>query len=252
MRPMPFSSPKIEAAAECLSCGHSLAGLMKPRCPECGRAFEFNDPSSWKRRGDLSRLLKALGSPPGPAFITLAVVFGVLTVGASSRMLMSIQNWLFAVIPFALLVLIWALRASAWRLAKRARPADDVDRGLGSRRWLWFSVWMLIAVALSCSGLARWVRWRYDEPRMRAEAMRVLSNPPPGPPPEFSRSEKSVGTLVIWRAFVENGRVHLSTRQTDGMFNFAELVYSPPGAAPPPWSTDLGGGWSVLETSTVH
>lgn len=36
----------------CRRCGYALAGLTEPRCPECGRAFDPNDPRTVARRPD--------------------------------------------------------------------------------------------------------------------------------------------------------------------------------------------------------
>jgi hypothetical protein len=37
-------------AARCLSCGYVLTGLIEPRCPECGRAFDVNDPTTYSTK----------------------------------------------------------------------------------------------------------------------------------------------------------------------------------------------------------
>ncbi len=34
----------------CLGCGYSLRGLIDPQCPECGKAFDPNDPKTWSPR----------------------------------------------------------------------------------------------------------------------------------------------------------------------------------------------------------
>ncbi len=36
----------------CRRCGYALAGLAEPRCPECGRAFDPDDPRTVARRAD--------------------------------------------------------------------------------------------------------------------------------------------------------------------------------------------------------
>ncbi len=54
-----------DCQARCLGCGYALRGLIEPRCPECGRAFDPNDPTTYssETRLDGWRLLR---TPPGP------------------------------------------------------------------------------------------------------------------------------------------------------------------------------------------
>lgn len=40
------ASKKRRNAGLCVNCGYNLHGLTRPRCPECGRGFEFTRPHS--------------------------------------------------------------------------------------------------------------------------------------------------------------------------------------------------------------
>lgn len=41
----------------CLTCGYDLRGLPEPRCPECGRTFDTNDPQTYAVEGPDAREL---------------------------------------------------------------------------------------------------------------------------------------------------------------------------------------------------
>jgi predicted amidophosphoribosyltransferase len=47
----------------CIECGYPLDGLPEPRCPECGRAFDPDDPESYREDvGVLQSLYRAADS----------------------------------------------------------------------------------------------------------------------------------------------------------------------------------------------
>jgi len=48
--PQPTLEKRQPAAPgrHCRGCGYPLEFLIESRCPECGRAFDFNDPSSYR------------------------------------------------------------------------------------------------------------------------------------------------------------------------------------------------------------
>jgi len=51
----------------CLDCNYSLRGLAQSRCPECGREFNIQDPTSFNNERPLRwidrKLLKPIGWP---------------------------------------------------------------------------------------------------------------------------------------------------------------------------------------------
>ena len=65
-RTMSSESP-IPSTARCLGCGYFLRGLPTPVCPECGRAFDPADastydlrPPDWRRRRKIKRIALAV------------------------------------------------------------------------------------------------------------------------------------------------------------------------------------------------
>ncbi len=59
--------PPPEPHKRCLTCGYILDGLPEPRCPECGRTFDPDDPTTYvvKPQCGLPCLLAALGAVCG-------------------------------------------------------------------------------------------------------------------------------------------------------------------------------------------
>ena len=69
----------------CLDCAYCLFGLPEPRCPECGRAFDLTDPSTYSTKPPLIRwrlwlpgLLLAIGLG---LVIFLVIIVGGLGIG---------------------------------------------------------------------------------------------------------------------------------------------------------------------------
>ena len=76
----------------CLGCGYILDGLPEPRCPECGRAFDVDDPKTYFSKLSCGRqyLMAAIGGaaamaiavfllPPGSWFILPLMFAGLLS-----------------------------------------------------------------------------------------------------------------------------------------------------------------------------
>ncbi len=46
----PVPIPMAYRVPRCLGCGYVLEGLPEPRCPECGRPFDLNNPATYNTR----------------------------------------------------------------------------------------------------------------------------------------------------------------------------------------------------------
>jgi len=74
------NEPGIPSTARCLSCGYLLRGLPSPVCPECGRAFNPSDPTSYDVRPPGRRRRKWIAGAVFVVFLLIAVgPRGVLT-----------------------------------------------------------------------------------------------------------------------------------------------------------------------------
>lgn len=65
-------------SARCISCGYLLRGLPEPRCPECGRGFNPNDPTTMKIPGLRQRRARTFGGE----MIKAAVAAALLSLAA--------------------------------------------------------------------------------------------------------------------------------------------------------------------------
>lgn len=93
----------------CLTCSYNLANLPTGACPECGRAFDRDDPSTFDSRTRMQRILIRLA-----ASLAISVLcIGMMIAGASFE---------FGLAIFALALGVIQLhrrRSNARRAAKR-------------------------------------------------------------------------------------------------------------------------------------
>jgi uncharacterized protein YneF (UPF0154 family) len=143
----------------CWECGYSLRGLETPRCPECGRAFNPNDPTTMNMGIAVGPVKRWLMRPPGWPLYLLTGVAAVVSVwaaaaptpaGAFVDVLGSPDDWsglaqdvgspygrfLWAALLWTILLGAWIVRRVArgitvLRLSKQKAPAFAYWR-----RWL--------------------------------------------------------------------------------------------------------------------
>jgi hypothetical protein len=123
----------------CWECGYSLRGLETPRCPECGRPFDPNDPTTMN-----------MG----------------ISVGPVKRWLMRPPGWpLYLLTGAAALVSLWAAAAPTWPglfVDTLGHPEEwhpvASDFGLPEGRFLWGAVlWTIVLLTWTTRRLARGV-----------------------------------------------------------------------------------------------
>jgi len=64
--------PSLQDSALCIDCGYSLRGLITPRCPECGRAFDPDNAFSMNVGRKLSEIQKWILKSDGRITVSLA------------------------------------------------------------------------------------------------------------------------------------------------------------------------------------
>jgi hypothetical protein len=77
----------------CLGCGYALRGLQSRRCPECGRAFNPDDPATMSIGRPLRGWQRAVLRPTSWALIFLALLGTGLLVYLSGRLGMMPEPW---------------------------------------------------------------------------------------------------------------------------------------------------------------
>jgi hypothetical protein len=70
--------------ALCLGCNYPLRGLREPRCPECGRAFDPDDPWTMNIGRPMPPVVRRLIAPPGRrSWIVFFVAIGAILWGSA-------------------------------------------------------------------------------------------------------------------------------------------------------------------------
>lgn len=145
--------PPIEKEyPRCLDCHYLLRDLTEPRCPECGRRFDPNDPATvlLQSRGGLGRVL---WSEPTRVGNWLAVVAALVLAFVRSGpfglgILAALGYELVSSTVCAFLGLIWVAKFYRCLKAGFFRKANPVwSTRFWSRRWLTLPVCFMISVS---------------------------------------------------------------------------------------------------------
>lgn len=87
---MVHTRTSVPETAFCLGCGYDLHGLDKPRCPECERAFDPDDPRSYAHFRTAERrfsiLIAMYLGPLAMSFLSWMIVDGFLTAKLAVRL----------------------------------------------------------------------------------------------------------------------------------------------------------------------
>ncbi len=122
---------RLADAGRCRECGYLLRGLTEPRCPECGRPFDPEDPSTM----DLPEHLRP-GKPPklpGPYGDTMLLVAGfVVSLSIINFILPSAQLRFFTMLWIAI---TWVRAGESWYKRNHATPEELQLRPEGFRHW---------------------------------------------------------------------------------------------------------------------
>ncbi|MBY0262626.1 MAG: hypothetical protein K2Q20_09800, partial [Phycisphaerales bacterium] len=162
----------LHPSAECLACRYSLAGVAEPICPECGRAFNPDNPLTYGPRTDHPFLQWGLRGPGRTTFISAGVV-GLLSALAGSTPLMSV-GWFGLALLSGLGVLgVSVVRALVATWVAVRRPEQRMALWQSRMRWV-----VLAGLGSLCMGLVAvkpvWrLRWLVSRPAFDALAADV-------------------------------------------------------------------------------
>lgn len=163
-RVVPNTRTTTPRVAKCMQCGYAIGRLPAGLCPECGRAFDPGDPSSYRHPGRWSQAQWDFVRPPGFAFHCVVVLFGVLHIlvdASLDRMalLLLFPAWLVmgAIWSIRLLVRLYALWSRGkLRMLWRYRPLAQCLAPmlvLSFAALAWFDVPFRVRFELSKSSL---------------------------------------------------------------------------------------------------
>lgn len=196
--------PGLPDGAKCIDCEYPVHGLTDPFCPECGRAFDFDDlttvslsgsPPSWRLRAAPPRLWHTI-------FWIGAVLLYSLCSSLPGGVPAALGTGAVCAVPVAVAIGLWlgtdyVLRSVA---AQRDRPRAARDRGRrphpGRLAWLVMPCCLVLIFSMFAT---RWpLRLRFSLSRDALERA-VLSLPQS---PTLQRVENRIGlfrVMTVWR-----------------------------------------------------
>ncbi len=118
---------RLADAGRCRQCGYLLRGLTEPRCPECGRPFDPEDPNTM----DLPEHLR-LGKPPKPPepFAYVMIGYAVL-IAILAYVWFRSKEFLFQ----CLVATTWVPVGISWYKRNHASPEQLRLQPEGYRHW---------------------------------------------------------------------------------------------------------------------
>jgi hypothetical protein len=205
---------RISSNAVCLGCGYPLRGLSQAVCPECGRAFDPEDPKSFRDRGVRPRWPSFADAPPNWQLIVLAGLTLMYLYWSSQPggLSAALSFGACLVVPFGLAILatlaidfvgrVLAVRAS------RRRAALDRVRPRRKGWWRWAVLPVCLAMVVSAAELS-WplrVRFHLSKPSFVQAVQQIEAGIDPGSLP------KRIGLFpVTYIHLYEDGAIFFRT-----------------------------------------
>lgn len=229
--------------ATCIDCRYSLQAVTQDVCPECGRSFLANDPTTYWIRGGAPPW-RYWAKPPSLWSILPLIALAVWEFYATSLPGFMEQLWP-AIIAFVTIFvvglsgLVYILRAVGF---SQDRPRAAMDRSkLGRRRrWRW-AVLPLFVVMMISIALFQWpLLLRFEMSRPAFDEMQQQLEAGASPP-------ASDVWLGFYRVSIENvdGEPVYLPRGTRFGTRFG-FVRGSPTSKDLHATRSLGGGWKVV------
>jgi hypothetical protein len=133
--------------AVCLGCGYLLRGLPKSVCPECGRAFDPADPSTYRDRAAVPKW-RRWAKPPRRWHLMAIGVLTFMILWEEWQPPAFPRGWTLACvssIAIPLIFLEYVARALATYVDRRRSAGDRLPQQLGGR-WRWYVTPLCLAL----------------------------------------------------------------------------------------------------------
>ncbi|MCC6679048.1 MAG: hypothetical protein IT436_18135 [Phycisphaerales bacterium] len=214
----------LPADSRCLGCRYPLEGVVDPRCPECGRAFDPDDESTVYVPGRHTWWQRNALRPPGPALLTAAIASaGTLILAycepAGSYFLCEIVG----VVVGTLVILIWIVRLGIALVEASQLKCYTTHIRPNWKRWLVVPALILFAIVVSDLRVLGHLRLLAARATLEAVAQQALS-----PPSSWTRPTiATTPLLVVSGPFPDNGVVIFHLPSDVGWLDSALLIYVP-------------------------
>lgn len=191
------SRKQLPDTAICLQCGYSLRGLVETRCPECGRAFDPNDSTTF---GPAARAkwLQAWAGPPPRWHIYGIVVFTLLLLleisrpgwlktppGASFSLLSFVVAVANPILPMVLALDYLVRVLVLWEDRREGRTGRTKPSRVGLRRWLVTPLCLLLIYTATVHLWPLRGRFYLSRPAFERAARACLQGQEPGKGPRW-------------------------------------------------------------------
>ena len=238
----PPTEQSAKSLPRCLDCNYALIGLSENRCPECGRAFDPNDPRTWRASRRFPAHSRWLIKPTGRLFFLF--VFGVCLLmlyadippgGYAMFMTGSIIAGFFLAL-FWLVRLIVCVAASVYY-----RPVPSSRRDIF--RWLVPPLVAVFTVFLVSLNVPLFIAYRLSRPAMDRFARQILNDEIAVP------KSCRVGAYQVIHVEKDADCVHFIVSGT-GLLDECGFEYYPqipPSKRPRPQYPALSDGWFIWE-----
>ena len=256
--------------ARCQGCYYALRGLIEPRCPECGRPFDPDDPKTMYMGLPPGRISGWFLKPIGWPMHTTAILASLFMLRWAFLPHISVGNFTLFLWPLAwvrligevirywrvipadwllsdLLFPIWSIIGAVWLLRFLAR----VGAGIWFRqprsiylshwqRWLWTPLLLAFVLTLWTTGLAMRGAFWISRPWLNRLAQQALSAPctsSAGTPRDPYRSSSATphwaGLYRVDRIDVHPSTVRLHVWNDDSFGWEGGFLFSSTGQPPP-------------------
>jgi hypothetical protein len=222
-----------DSRAACLGCTYPLPGLTEPRCPECGREFDPDDPKTMYVGRVPDRLTWALIQPPGWLMHTAVVIWAALHLAAFSIPRTFFDLLAAGVVYGAAIAGLWLFRileAFKYGTLSFKKPAIR-------RRWLTAPAIVAVTILLCWVQVPLYIGFWLSESAMNRTARQVMSlpkTPAYGPAgwiglyPVYA-PRRTEGGMVFFIREVS----HLNLHACPGCGRSCGFAYSQDGPPPP-------------------
>jgi len=232
-----------DTTARCLGCGYALRGLTETRCPECGRAFDPTNPTTFWHERVPGRVGRAWLKAPGWPLNTAAVLAGLAMLASDS--VPGGYWWLFLLALLGWLVIgaVWFVGLVVGLLLARYYRRPFREQSARWRRWGLAPAVAAVAAALVALHVPLRTTFWLSRSAMDRLAQQVMNSAPGAP----ASPDRWVGLYYATR--IERWRDGMRFEIPDTGFSDSAngFVYSPNGRPEEyvsrPWPFD--GPWYI-------